>query len=180
MYNGLKYFLTFAAGAAVGTAVAYKLLEKKFAQIAREEIDDVIAWYEGKAVKAAEPEEDTTEEDRVDAKNIIESEGYISDNTKKEGDSETMSDIKPYVISPEEFGEMDDYEKVSLRYTADEVLVDEMGEVFEDIDETVGPDFHKHFGEYEADSVFIRNDELETDYEILLDSSDYLNQADDE
>lgn len=33
---------------------------------------------------------------------------------------------KTYVISPEEFGEFDDYEQISLTYYADHILADDM------------------------------------------------------
>ena len=31
----------------------------------------------------------------------------------------------------------------------------------------------RHFGEYEDDAVYVRNDELKTDYEILRSEKDY-------
>lgn len=74
---------------------------------------------------------------------------------------------KPYVIPPESFGEFDDYGNISLTYYADEVLCDENDEPLEDIEGAVGADFFDHFGEYEDDSVFVRNDRLKCDYEIL-------------
>ena len=79
---------------------------------------------------------------------------------------------KPRVIPPEEFGE-EDYAVISLNYYADGVLADDWDKVIEDVENTVGEDFANHFGEYEDDSVFVRNDELEKDYEILLDMRNY-------
>lgn len=83
--------------------------------------------------------------------------------------------MKPYVISPDEFGEMEDedYDKVSVTYYADGVLADEYDEVVENVDEIVGEESLTHFGEYEDDSVFVRNDKLKCDYEILLDQRNY-------
>ena len=34
-------------------------------------------------------------------------------------------------------------------------------------------DFADHFGEYEDDSVFVRNNRLKCDYEILRDEGEY-------
>ena len=81
----------------------------------------------------------------------------------------------PYVIPPEEYGEIDGYDKESLTYyDGDGVLAyyatDEM---VEDVEGLVGADSLGHFGEYEEDSVFVRNDALKTDFEILLDTSKY-------
>lgn len=82
-------------------------------------------------------------------------------------DEEYVND-KPYVISPEDFGEYEDYETISLTYYKDKVLTDELNEIVEDIEETVGEESLNHFGEYEDDSVFVRNDSKRCDYEILL------------
>ena len=80
---------------------------------------------------------------------------------------------KPYVIPPEEFADFDDYERITLMYFADEVLTDENFELVEDVDDVVGLESLEHFGEYEDDSVHVRNDRLKCDYEILYDPRDY-------
>ena len=78
----------------------------------------------------------------------------------------------PYVISPDEFGELEDYTKISLTYFADGVLADECGEIVDDVEEIIG-DGLDHFGEYEDDSVFVRSDAKRCDYEILKDLRDF-------
>ena len=65
-------------------------------------------------------------------------------------------------------GEIEEYTKVSLFYFEDGTLADEYGEVVDDVEEIVG-DGLEHFGEYEEDSVFMRNDAKRCDYEILRD-----------
>lgn len=85
---------------------------------------------------------------------------------------------EPYVISPDDYGENDNYTQISLVYYAgDGVLADDEDEVVEDIEDTVGEDFAEHFGEYEDDSVFIRNDRLRCDYEILRDNRSFSDVA---
>lgn len=79
----------------------------------------------------------------------------------------------PYVIPPEDFGEFEDYEKISLTYYSDGVLTDENDEIMDDVEDSVGEDSLNHFGEYEDDSVFVRNDRKKCDYEILLDLRKY-------
>ena len=81
--------------------------------------------------------------------------------------------MAPYIITPDEFGEFDDYETISLTYYADGVLTDDMDEPIEDVDGLVGVDSLSHFGEYEDDSVFVRNDRMKADYEILSDLRNY-------
>ena len=81
---------------------------------------------------------------------------------------------RPYVISPDEFDE-NGYQTVSLTYYADGVVEDDFYDVWDDdeIEEKIGRDSLNHFGEYEEDSVFVRNDDNETDYEILRDPRNY-------
>ena len=85
---------------------------------------------------------------------------------------------EPYVITPEEFGENEDYNTVSLTYYADHILTYEDDELVEDIDGLVGEESLTHFGEYEDDSVFVRNDVCKTDYEILLDEREFMDVHD--
>ena len=58
-----------------------------------------------------------------------------------------------------------------------QIITDENDEPIDDIDDIVGSDFAEHFGEYEDDSVFIRNDRLQCDYEILRDDRNYADIA---
>ena len=81
----------------------------------------------------------------------------------------------PYVISPDEFAEFDDYEKVSLIFYADQVLTDDNNDLIDanDIENLVGFESLASFGEYEDDSVYVRNDRLKCDFEILYDQRTY-------
>lgn len=75
----------------------------------------------------------------------------------------------PYVIKPEEFGDIEGYGTISLSYYADGILADENDEIVDSPEDTVGIDFMKHFGEYADDVVYIRNDAKWCDYEIAKD-----------
>ena len=52
-------------------------------------------------------------------------------------------------------------------------LIHIYGERIKDVDSVVGAESLTHFGEYEDDSVFVRNDRLKCDYEILMDTRTY-------
>lgn len=81
---------------------------------------------------------------------------------------------KPYVIHPDEFG--DEYNVVTLVCYNDKVVTTyDTGEVLtdEEVDKLVGLDSLTRFGEYEEDSVFVRNDSIKVDYEILRDEENY-------
>ena len=78
----------------------------------------------------------------------------------------------PYVISPDEFGEIEGYTQISLAYFDDGILSDENGVIIDEPEDIVG-DALNHFGEYEEDSVFVRSDPKRCDYEILRDLRSY-------
>ena len=79
----------------------------------------------------------------------------------------------PYVISPEDFNSSPPgYNAQPLDYFSDGILADSWG-VKLDIDETIGEDSLKHFGDYQDDILYIRNEREETDYEITRDPRTY-------
>lgn len=82
----------------------------------------------------------------------------------KEGIAET-----PYVISQEEFiGGNRFYDKLTLNYYDDGILEDDLTEeIIDHPFEVLGRDFVGKFGEYEDDVVFVRNEKLSTDYEVI-------------
>lgn len=177
MRSTLSSFLIFAAGAAVGSVVTWKVIEKRYKQIAQEEIDSMNEYYRSKygvEDETEEEEEVVVEDQQIDIREYakkLADQKYINYANL---DEEEVDDVeKPYVIPPEEYGELSGYDAVTLYYHADGVLTDDQNEVVEDVDDVVGEDFSSHFGEYEDDSVFIRNDAKRVDYEILYDPSTY-------
>ena len=185
--NKAAGFVMFVLGAAVGSVVTWQYTKKKYEQIAQEEIDSVkeifsrresaadveITAPKPQTAKIGKPEE---KPDITEYAARLERDGYTNYSNvgaeQKKEEQETM-EIKPYVISPEEFGEFEDYERISLSYYADQVLADEDDEKVDDVDNVVGLESLTHFGEFEDDSVFVRNDRLKCDYEILLDQRTY-------
>lgn len=181
-----KDLFIFVAGVAIGAVGAWRVLENKYAMIAQDEIDSVKEAFSKKEEK--ESEEELNEEiakQRAKASkekpSITEYTAKIADmgytdysaisSNKEEEESEIMD--KPYVISPDEYDEFDDYDTIELTYYSDQVLADENDELVDDVESVVGFDSLNHFGEYEDDSVFVRNDRLKCDYQILLDSRKY-------
>lgn len=77
-------------------------------------------------------------------------------------------------ISPEEFGELPGGAICELTYYNDGYLTDDLGEVVEDIDTTVGANFADHIGEYGDNSVYVRNHIRDVDYEILAVRQNYV------
>ena len=176
MNNKLICTIAFSFGAAIGSISTWFLLKTKYEKIAQEEIDSVKEMFleRGHRSEANVLDDAMDSESKDKLKNEYNkiASGYsnYSDYKKEIGNK------RPYVISPEEFGDCD-YETVSLTYYEDKVLTDDMDEPIEDVENTVGSDSLNHFGEYEDDSVFVRNDRLKIDYEILLDLRKYSDLA---
>lgn len=183
----LSKVLIFVAGACVGSVVTWKLVEKKYQQIAQEEIDSVkeaLGYFDlGEKEDKPEPEDEDDEEERFDhdagsAKeelaHICKEQGYDYNGISKKEGEEEMAENRPYVISPEEFDE-NGYKTKTLFYYNDDVVTDDRGKVLSEksIEKLIGKESLTTFGQYESDSVFVRNDDLKTDYEILADERNY-------
>ena len=181
MNSKVAFIIGSVVGVGIGVAGTYSYFKEKYEKLAEEDFNSRRVFDEDKKDEPVEPVVEKTADSRtVDKPSIAEyaailqKEGYVnySDMQDKKQKQEIAVD-RPYVIQPSDFGEFDDYEKISLTYTADGVLLDDMNEIVDDIEETVGEDSLEHFGEYEDDSVYVRNDAKKCDYEILLDQRNY-------
>lgn len=179
-------FVIFVAGAAIGSVATWYYVKDKYARIAQEEIDSVKERF-----SAAKPdihkEKVAPKEAAIVAREKpsvaeyakkLSAQGYTNySNSEEKEEVNTKPEVTdtPFVISPDEFGELEDegYDKMNFTYYADGVLADEEDEIVDDIEGTVGPDSLNHFGDYEDDSVHVRNNRLKVDYEILLSQREY-------
>lgn len=189
MTSVLNKIIIFITGAALGSVVTWKVLQKRYNERINEEMtefkkaqrDESMEKLEQMHADLMEKKEEVEAHEatlKVDEngssltkpienwettskhyRGILEDEGYSDDD---DGPA-------PYVIPPEEFGnDADEYDLISLNYYEDGVLADDWDDVIEDVDRVVGKDSLTHFGEYEDDSVYVRNDRLKCEYEILL------------
>ena len=86
---------------------------------------------------------------------------------------------KPYPISYEEFSD-DAFEKDTITYYyGDDTLADTRDEIIDDVDRTVGRDFKDYFGwrSYDDDIVYVRNERLGLDFEVLYDAGTYQEEV---
>lgn len=171
MNKGLTFTLGLVLGAAAGSVAAWMTLKTKYERIANEEIESVKFIYAKKAADAVESYKNSVEEKKEPKDEYTTTVSNLGYTVEPKKGVEEVKD--PYVISPDEFGSEDDYDLISYTYYSDGVLTDERDEPVEDVDDVVGKDFYKHFGEYEDDSVFIRNEQLECDFEILYDTRSF-------
>lgn len=187
------YIFSFIAGAAIGLVAGFKLSETKYQAKIQEEIASVKEAFRNRKVDISKfaPKE-SKKVDEVSKKVFKKPEQEVrkvpyatmyKEPSKQSEEERVIVETKigeakkgPYVISPDEFGEDQEYEQISLIYYADNTLADDEDIVMdeEEIERTVGMDSLTRFGEYEPDSVFVRNDELKTEYEILLDQRPYF------
>lgn len=195
--NKLGCCISFIVGVAIGGVTTYKYLNKRNEELIQNEIELFKHDYKKKNMSNVETEadmlkkNDTEQENSVqvnkDKPSIIEYATKIreqryqsvdynkpSNNIPADEENDDTSDenMRPYVISPDDFGDIDDYETIELTFYADNILADDMDELV-DVDDVVGYDALNNFGEYENDVVYVRNDKYECDYEIVKDHRTY-------
>lgn len=183
----MKNLLCFVSGAAIGSIVTWKLIEKKYKDLADEEIESVIETFKNRKPRITKDDVKEKVEKVINkykepkeiVEDIVTTERYSIEN-EEEIDEDDESNytvnvdndievVTPYVITPEQFGEYNEYGTKTLTYYADNVLTDEIDNPItsDEMVIMIGPDALDHFGEYEDDSVYIRDEMNEMDYEIL-------------
>ena len=194
--------LMFAAGAAIGSVVTWKVVKTKYDKLIQEEIDSVkeafaevysnredssdnecpdeededsdpeegthhqINWSELEDLNEEEEEYTPTPEDLLEY-------ASLTHNYHDEKGGAHVVKKEPYVIAPYDYGEVDGYNTIELTYYLDGILEDDEYHIVTDADELIGPKALNTFGEYEDDAVFVRNDHLRTDFQILKDYRTY-------
>lgn len=186
--------LAFLAGAAVGGGSVWYVLKARYEEISEQDIYSAKQAFRAREEKLQReidnlkerlesPDMDTEEPKTIQvsaAKNrekgdindyakMVNRVQYSRTSVPQPPEHEVEA---PYVISPDEFDEMDGYTKISLTYFDDGILSDENGVIIDEPEDIVG-DALNHFGEYEEDSVFVRSDPKRCDYEILRDLRSY-------
>lgn len=189
MNDKLSSVIIFCGGVFIGGFLTWDFFKTKYEKIANEEIASVKETFEHREPR---PDKNYKVEEELKGNDayinvspgvaeriiqIIDSNGYrnysnTAIETDKKGGTADMELKQPYVITPEQYEDNVDYTKVSLTWYNDEVLEDDWGNVL-DPDDVIGSDALKTFGQYEKDSVFVRDDDEQIDYEVLLDTRSY-------
>ena len=187
-----KGLCIFATGALVGAAVAAKAVREKYQQEAEEEIAEMREYYrelKKEATKVDTTEDDTKEESKEDfrpieelaeAEGIIKDKGYVNYTNYNDTDysennkEEQVDEDEIYIINPEDYGgENGEYDTVSLTYFKDGVLADEVDEIIT-YDVVGGMENLQPFEDYpDCTAVYVRDDNIMVDYEILRDPYQY-------
>jgi hypothetical protein len=186
--NKLKALAIFTLGVAVGTMATYKFLKRRYEMLLNEnedtsEDDDI---FDNENLNDRKEEESNKEKAY---RNL--NKPSISEYIKKDDEDEDEEDMdnyvnliddeeyekrdEPYIISPDDIGERELYDIISLKLYENGVLTDDFDEPVIDVKSTVGLDYVNHFGEYnQPDMVVVRNDRLKADFEICKVIGDFI------
>ena len=189
MNDKLSSVIIFCGGVFIGGFITWDFFKTKYEKIADEEIASVKETFEHREPR---PDKNYNVEEVPKGNDayinvspgvaeriiqIIDSNGYRNYSNaqieiEKKGGAADMELKHPYVITPEQYEDNVDYTKVSLTWYSDKILEDDWGNVL-DPDDVIGSDALTTFGQYEKDSVFVRDDDEQIDYEVLLDTRSY-------
>lgn len=195
--NKLLYLLVFTVGGACGSFGTFYYLNKKYQEDFEKEIEEYkqFAQSDVKHEDLGAPEPETSEESDDEVKKQIRP-NYISDEEQfayhnltsayrpKEKEETPMNSTqidraKLYldpirIIEEEEFGTLTDYEVETLTYYDDGLIANEDDELLDDTEEIIGHEALVKLCDPEDDTdvLFVRNDQLLKDFEIIVDGND--------
>ena len=164
----LQTILIVIASAGISGAAGYFIAKKKYEKKADEEIESV------KKAFNEHLNELTKSGEKIDIPMTRNGYSKKKSSEKKfvEGEKGATSNDEPYIISPDDFM-ASSYESSTLLYYADGVLADDDNNVISSYIGLIGPKALNSFGQYQEDTVFVRNDKLKTDFEIILDTREF-------
>lgn len=179
----MKNILIFLAGVGVGAGATWYFVKKHYEKVADEEIKDVVTRF--KAYKEtlqkeyeSVPDENSNPnyEENSRRNNVVQMERPISSDFNEELSNGIIDDPKgenegvaPYVISEEEFGEIEDYDQKTLFwYYRDNILATDEDLEVEDKFTTIGDALEEFEKDRYLEKVLVRNEQDKTDYEILV------------
>lgn len=170
MNRGINVII-FAVGTAIGAFTIWQILKKKYDKRLQEETQQV--WAEIHTASSNNKTEETVNDefftDRTEKPDLAE----YAERIRREQYNETAAknvperDTEhPYIIYPDEYGCIEEYDTLPLTYYEDGVLADDDDNIVYEVDELVGRESLDHIGEFEENVIHVRNDKKRCDYEI--------------
>lgn len=148
---------------------------KTFEDLAKEKEMKKVVSIE-KIGPAFEEDTDDEEAELVTNENIIDRLNYTTGVDTGEGEdytvNRTIESIAPYVITEDEYGEID-YEEKTLLYYRDSVLADDEDIMVEDPFTTVGEALSEFDKDPYLERLYVRDENNEIDYTILKSEKNY-------
>lgn len=196
----MKELLYFAGGVAIGAAISYLYCKRVYDAQIKEDRDSIKESFENLYKNHGEyihHEEDTQEEPTQDetpaqvaAKfarhkdsiskylNKTQELGYSGTSEVSDEDLQKAKEQfkPPYIISEEDFGE-DDRQCIGVFYYSDGILAEDNDDVIEDIANTVGQSALDYLNNSDEFNVYVRNERLGVDYEVMYDVRKYADIA---
>ena len=186
MNKGLIASLSFLAGGAVGYFIAKRSLNEACEQMIQDEVRNVKEAFRkslnneqaqrfDKAMNSKGKSDDNSIETEKERYKEAIRQSYRPESKTEQQLHDMAEKLRPRVIKPDEYGEKDNYEQVTFLLLADGTIVNDEEKALTnvEVEQSIGSECLNHFGEYEEDSVFVRNDALKTDYEVLKDLRTY-------
>lgn len=191
-----KNILLLSLGATIGGITTYIVTRDKYETIMNEEIEEIRNYYKDKYEKEDKKDEVTREEvikEKVDYREIVRE--YVTNQVDEEDECDDENDDHYTImesrdltngvdfeeskeINSWEFGEQPLYETETIILYSDGVATDDLGDIVDDLEEKIGEDKLRDFIESEDEQLFIRNDILRMDYEIVKDDWKYSELSD--
>lgn len=182
------YVLAFLAGAAAGAGASYILFKDKIKKEADEEIKEMREYVKEKTkrIDDVKKQGDRIEKQQSRLERAITSYDRFSDFDEKsvvpraEKEHPREEDNGIYEIDEEDWVGIDPhYDKFSLTfYEGDATLVDDADDLV-DIGQTIGLDNYEKFDEGKMDTMYVRNDNMSCDYEVVRVLGSYKEQLGD-
>jgi hypothetical protein len=185
----MKNILSFIAGIGIGVAISWSFHKNKYENMIQEEVESLRNAKKaehGDCTEARQEEpveeidnsaEEVYEETLNEARHIINYSGYSKKGEEEMGSCEKAALKNPiYVITPGEFATQVGYDTDTFYIFEDDIIADDNNDIVDNIEQTFGmkvKDIRIQFGVYEDDSVYIRNENTQTDYEILRELDTY-------
>lgn len=199
----IKDVALFISGGIVGAGLTYILMKRnenlyeEIVEIENDGIDDLVddsineeTQNSEECVNIIEELDEIIEEDPIivqketkkKMKDIIEEEQYGEIEEEKPNPiliktPEALYPDKPYIITSEEFLDFPDYDKISLYFFSDGVLMNDDEEIFV-IDEIIGNANANEILKSDMKFNYVRDDKKECDYEVEYIEETYLGWTD--
>ena len=184
-----KNLFIFSAGISIGGLISYVITKDKYETIMNKEIEEIRKYYKDKYENIKEDDEEKIKE-KGDYREIVRE--YVSKHVIEEEDCNcddeednhyTIMESRDLTngvdfdeskkIESWEFGEQPLYETETIILYSDGVATNDLGDVIDNLEEIMGVDQYREFKESSDESIFIRNDLLRMDYEIVKDDWRY-------
>lgn len=169
--------VSFVFGALSGAGATYIFIKHKYDADFQKKREEMIEYYEKKVDKQntaiEEPTLEKEEPEKTDmmaeARRISEEQGYKKSYNTIDASEKTEHEA-PYIVDDMDFYAEDSYEKHTINCYEDGTVTDENGEVLSEaeVEEQVGTkNIDKLYREEMSDSIYVRNDRLMRDYEVI-------------